>query len=376
LLIGFCIFKYFPHGGIQRDLLKIANECLRRGHQVRVYTLEWRGEMPADLDVRVIAVRGLSNHRRYARFHQQVTRALAADPVDLLVGMNKMPGLDVYYAGDSCFEEKVSAQRSSWYRLLPRYRLLSRFEKAVFARTSTTKIMTISDVERPHFEKHYGTPPTRFFPLPPGIEKDRLAPADTSAIRRAFRDEFELSPADLLLLFVGSGFRKKGLDRVLNALAMLPVALKDRVVMFVLGSDNAQPFARRARQLGLAAQVRFFPGRDDVPRFLFSADALVLPAYDEAAGMIILEAMFAGLPALVSANCGYAHYLEAADAGLISPLPFVPRQFEQQLVELLTSERREQWSSNGRAAAANREFFRLAEVAVDYLQQFAAETSS
>ena len=44
--IAFCLYKYFPFGGLQRDFLRIALACQARGHAVRVYTLEWRGEVP------------------------------------------------------------------------------------------------------------------------------------------------------------------------------------------------------------------------------------------------------------------------------------------------------------------------------------------
>lgn len=376
MLIGFAIYKFFPHGGIQRDLLKIANECVRRGHSVRVYTGAWKGPLPEAYDLQLLDMQALRNHRRYACFHQHMAAHLHNHPVDLLVGMNKMPGLDVYYAGDTCYQEKALTQRGWWYRLGSRYRHFAAAERAVFAAESDTRILTISDIEKPVFQRHYQTPEQRFFLLPPGIEADRVAPPDRAEIRHTFRAEFGVSEQQLLLLFVGSGFRKKGLDRVLQAIPALPESLGQRLRLFVIGSDKAAPFQRQARQLGLENCVRFFPGRDDVPRFLFASDALVLPAYDEAAGMIILEAAFAGLPALVSENCGYAHYLQSLDAGLVVPEPFSQSAFNIQLEEILTSAQRPHWQAAGLAAARNPEFFQLAQRAVDHLEQFASEKSA
>jgi len=368
--IGFCLFKYFPHGGIQRDMLKLARECRQRGFAVRVYVIHWNAELPEDIEVQLVPVAAFTNHRLYERYADWVHAHLTDHPVDLLVGMVKMPGLDVYYAGDSCFEEKARVQRSSLYRLLPRYEHFARFERAVFHPTANTQILTISEIQTPYFRKHYHTPVERFHPLPPGIDPDRIAPANTADGRHALRTEFELTEDDLLLLFIGSGFIKKGLDRALLALKALPAQLYDRVHLFVIGNDNAEPFRRMAVRLGVIDRVRFLSGRDDVPRFLFSADALVLPAYDENAGMVILEAMVAGVPALVTKNCGYAHYLEEADAGLITPAPYRQDVFNRQLVELLTSPRREEWRSNGLEVAQNPDIFRLALRAVDHLETF------
>jgi len=373
--LAFAIYKYFPYGGIQRDLLKIARVCVRRGHRVRIYAIRWEAELPEpELDVQIVPVEAMSNHRLYERFADYVLEHVNAHPVDLLVGMNKMPGLDVYYAGDSCYEEKARSQRSAAYRKLPRYQHFAGFERAVFDPLVKTQVLTISDIQTPYFIRYYGTDRDRFHPLPPGIEHDRIAPADKSVVRKAFRAEFGLDDSDLLLLFIGSGFIKKGLDRALLALKGLPEALYQRSQMYVIGRDNAEPFRRMAARLGVADRVRFFTeGRDDVPRFLFAADGLMLPAYDENAGMVILEAMFAGLPALVTQNCGYARYLDEADAGLLSPLPFDQARFNSQLAELLTSPERSDWAVRGMAMAEHDELFTLAESAVDYLERFAAE---
>ena len=369
----FAIYKYFPHGGIQRDLLKILREWVCRGHEAMVLTGEWRGAKPAGVVFRELPMRGLSNHARYRRFHAEVSAHSSAQPADLVVGMNKMPGLDVYFAGDSCFVEKVATQRHRFYRLLPRYRRFAAFERSVFAPGESTRILVLTRATVDEYRKHYATEGQRFSLLPPGIESDRVASADAAQIRSAFRREFGIDEQERLLLFVGSGFRKKGLDRVLHGLRALPQPLRESVRLFVLGSDNARPFRRLARRLGVDGRVRFFAGRDDVPRFLFGADGLVLPAYDELAGMVILEAMFAGLPALVTANCGYAPYLAEAQAGIVMPTPYVQEGFNRLLECLLTSPQRGTWRGNGLAAARDDRFFRLAETAVDHLERFAGE---
>ena len=57
------------------------------------------------------------------------------------------------------------------------------------------------------------------------------------------------------------------------------------------------------------SQVTFLGARDDVPQLLWGADLLLHPAYSEAAGLVLLEAMVAGVPVIASAVCGHAHYI-------------------------------------------------------------------
>ncbi len=366
--VAFCIFKYFPFGGIQRDMMKMVRECAARGHTVRVYAIRWNADPPGDAELCLAAVTAWTNHRLYERFADWVRGDLRTRPVDLVVGMNKMPGLDVYYAGDSCYQEKARSQRSFWYRLLPRYRSFLAAERAVFDPGSPTEILAISDVQTPLFRRYYGTPHERFHALPPGIDRDRTAPDDKDLLRDSFRAELGIADDEHLLLFVGSGFIKKGLDRALRALQAMPPELYQRTWLYILGEDNAEPFRRMAKRLGVYARVRFLGGRSDLPAFLFAGDGLLLPAYDENAGMAILEAMIAGLPALVTKNCGYAHYLETAGAGLITQAPFDQTVFDRQVVELLTSNERAQWTRNGRAIAADDTIYQLVPTAVDLFE--------
>lgn len=372
--IAFSIFKYFPFGGIQRDMLKIVRECQARGHEVKIFTLRWEADDIPDLEVEKLPVVGLNRHSQYDRFAVDVRDACHGGRFDLLVGFNKMPGLDVYYAGDSCYLQKALTQREAWYRLLPRFKSFARAERAVFDVHSHTRILTLSSNEVPRYRHHYRTDATRFYPLPPGIERDRIAPDDLSDVRRSLREEFGLEQDALVVLFVGSGFIKKGLDRALIAIKELPAALLERVHLFVMGRDKAERFERMALRLGISERVTIFDrGRDDVPRFLFAADALLHPAYDETAGMIIIEAILARLPALITHNCGYAPYLEQYQAGIVHPPRFNQGLFNEQLVELLSSPQREVWRENARQAASDDALFGLAPKAVDYLEQFAAQ---
>lgn len=364
--VAFAIFKFFPHGGISRDLGRIVSTCRQRRHSVRIYALEWEAPRMEGVEIVELPARGVRSHVRQRRFAERVADHVADYPVDLLVGMNKMPGLDVYYAADSCFEDKARTQRPWLYRLTPRYRHYAEFERAVFAPDIRARILTIAPDQDAAFRAVYRTPAHRFYPLPPGIEQDRGG--GTVAAGRALRSEFGVADTDILLLFVGSGFRKKGLDRVFRGVAALPGMLRKRVRLFVVGDDRAKPFERLARRLRLAAQVRFVGGRDDVAAWFQAADALALPAYDEAAGMVILEAASAGVPVVATANCGYAPILQAAEAGIVTPVPFDQVRFNADLERLLTADQRAEWSRRGREMASDESLYAMPLRAVEVLE--------
>ena len=119
-----------------------------------------------------------------------------------------------------------------------------------------------------------------------------------------------------------------------------------------IGDDEAAPYERLARRLGLAQRVRLLPGRDDIPRFLVAADLLVHAARKECMGAVLLEAAVAGLPVLCSAACGYAWHVEKADAGRVLPEPFRQAALNSALAEMLASPRQSEWARNGVAYGA------------------------
>jgi UDP-glucose:(heptosyl)LPS alpha-1,3-glucosyltransferase len=367
-LLAFILYKYFPFGGLQRDFLRIALECQRRGAGIRVYALSWQGEIPAGFDVRIAPVKAICNHRRNERFTAWVAADLKRHPVARVVGFNKMPGLDVYYAADPCFEEKAQTLRSPFYRRFARYRHFAAYERAVFDPAARTEILMISALQQPLFVQHYGTPVARFHLLPPGIAPDRRRPENAAAIRAEFRAEFGLAEDDLLVLQIGSGFKTKGLDRSLKALAALPATLRQRARLIVIGQDNPRSFLAQARSLGLSGRVAFLKGRDDIPRFLLGAELLTHPAYNENTGAVLLEALVSGLPVLTTSVCGYAHYIAGAGAGEVLASPFAQEKLNAALARMLADESlRRAAAKNALAYATTADLYSLPERAADLI---------
>lgn len=365
--VAFCLFKYFPYGGLQRDFLRVALECQRRGCAIRVYTLCWEGPVPEGFDVRIVPVRALSNHGRAKKYSQWLAKELKGSPDVVRAGFNKMPGLDVYYTADTCYKEKAQTQRGRLYRLSARYRLYTAFEAAVFGRDSKTEILMISKPQEPFFVKHYGTQSDRMHFLSPNIARDRAAPTEVPEIRAAFRRDNRLRDDTKLLIQIGSGFIKKGVDRSIHALAALPLEVGVKTTLWVVGKDRKNRFERLARRLGVAGRVVFTGGRDDIPKILLGADLMIHPAYDENTGTVLLEAVAAGLPVLCTEVCGYSSHIKAADCGLITPEPFDQAVLNRQLEEMLTGGELPRLGKNALAYARSTDLYSMHERAADII---------
>ncbi len=365
LRLAFCLFRYFPYGGLQRDMMAVANAATARGHQVVIYCSSWQGKRPTTARVTELPVRGWSNPRRMDKFLRLVRRAWKQESPDLKLGFVKMPGLDLYFAADPCFAHKAFHERGLLYRLTPRCRRYLGWEKAVFGASGETKILQLSATEQARYIEHYGLARERFHLLPPGINPECRVAGNTREMRRACRRELGLPLEQPILLMVASSFRTKGLDRALGALALLQ---QPNTMLLVAGADQPQPFVRLAQRLGVARQLRFLGGRDDVPRLLAAADVLVHPAYRENTGTVLLEAILAGLPVVTTDVCGYAHYVRQANMGCVLAAPYHDKALATALATLLHSPRG-QWQQRGRAFAAATDVFSMRSQAVDIIEQ-------
>lgn len=374
--LAFCLFKYFPYGGLQRDFLRIALLSVNRGHEVHVYTGEWQGDRDPRLQLHIVPVKGWQNHSRNLSFIENVKKELDQQGFDLVVGFNKMPYLDLYYAADVCYQARIHLEHRLFTRFLPRYKQQIKFEQAVFNHGEKTEIMFISSLQQHAFVHYYQTEFERMHFLPPGISKDRIRPDNAADIRQKTRQLFNLTENNILLMLIGSGFRAKGLDRAIRALASLRSEVRNRSFLYVVGKDNTHPFEKLAARLHVHDRVKFLGGRDDIPHLLLAADFLIHPAYHENTGTVILEAIVSGTPVLTIDVCGYAHYVEQANAGCVLPSPFKQTDLNSKLQQMIFSTEREQWQQNGKIFAQNADIYTMPEKAVELIERMGQRSAT
>ena len=219
---AFCIFKYFPFGGLERDFTRIIQACQQNGHDIDVYTMKWEGEKPENLRITLIPSKGLTNHSRCNHFVKRFFSIIKTKNYNAIVGFNRMPKLDIYYAGDICYKDNVHNQHNFLYKLTKRYRVYSKFENAVFSRKSKTHIMYIAENVKGTYVKYYDTQKERFHFLTPGIDKKRIAIKNPKSAREKIRKLYKITEQQKIILFIGSNYKFKGLDRSILALASLP----------------------------------------------------------------------------------------------------------------------------------------------------------
>ncbi len=371
------LYHYAPFGGLQRDVRRLVAELMQRGHHCRIYCTTWQGEAIEGAEIRRVSATAIGSHRRSQRFHTWVSADLERDPVEGVIGFNAMPGLDICFAAASCYLDTSVSERGPLYRRSARFRHFANWERAVFASDSPTQILLLSASQRDGYAQHYHTPPERMHLLPPGVVLERRAPPDALERRKDVRSTLGVAPQEFTLLFVGSRFFTKGLDRAITTLAHVRAAqpsVKSRLL--VVGQDKPRLFQRMAKRLDVTDGVQFLGGRDDVGDLMLGADLLVHPARSEAAGTVLLEALASGLPMVATEICGYAHHVKAARAGILLPAPFSQEQLDRAVLRYIDGVFRAECRGSALLYARLTDVYSMHRAAADLTEQLLNQQSA
>lgn len=146
-------------------------------------------------------------------------------------------------------------------------------------------------------------------PNPVDLQSFRTAP------RRSLRNAIGVGDDVSLALFVGHGFRRKGLADAIKALA----GPDDATHLAVVGGGDADPYAKLALELGVSDRVHFV-GATNTPEACFrDADLFLLPTHEDVWANTIVEAMAAGLPVVTTDAAGASSLVKETGAGLVVP---------------------------------------------------------
>lgn len=157
-------------------------------------------------------------------------------------------------------------------------------------------------------------PGTQTVVLTPGVA--RVAPGVDAQAKQVARLALGLPVVGRCVLFVGNDYRKKGLPALFQAMRQLP---EDCYLAVVGNSAQIAGFRGAASDCGLSERVYFLGSLHQVDVAYRAADCLAHPTLEDTFAMVVLEAMAAGLPVVVSGPqfCGISENLVDAENALL-----------------------------------------------------------
>jgi len=248
---------------------------------------------------------------------------LGSNGYDVVFGMDRHSFQTHYRAGNgvhAAYLDRRRATASSLKRLSfavnPLHRKILSLEKSTYEGKSLRRLFTNSAMVRDEILSYYTVNPKKISVIHNGVEWSEMGNAFDlwPSERCKLLKRFGVTDESYHFLFVGGGFKRKGLDLLLRALSLLP---RRDFVLSVVGADkNLKEFSSLAEDLGIGSNVHFFGARDDVIDFYKVADALVIPSNYDPFANVTVEALAMGVFVVTSKSNG-GHEVITSDTGAI-----------------------------------------------------------
>jgi UDP-glucose:(heptosyl)LPS alpha-1,3-glucosyltransferase len=336
--IALCHKRLDDKGGTERDFYLTATGLRDLGHEVHLFCGEFAIDPPTGTFVHEVPLLPLGRTAELWSFALRSPRMVARFDCDVIVSFGRMMTQDVLRSGGGShkmFLQKLGAQngfrRRIWQSVSVYHRSLLEIEKRQFGAGGCKKVIAVSKAVKRELMAAYAVPDKKILVLHNGVDHQRFHPSLRTTWRNVIRKEWNVPADAALVLFVGNGFRRKGLNRLL---AVWGSPKLENTFLLVVGDD-----ARRGRYEAWAKQASgkiIFAGRQNhVERFYGAADVIALPSVQEAFGNVVLEGLASGLPVIISRSAGAAEVLEGSLAEGIVNDPSDPVELETKLVHML-----------------------------------------
>ncbi|MGX7630977.1 glycosyltransferase family 4 protein [Bacillus thuringiensis] len=175
-------------------------------------------------------------------------------------------------------------------------------------------ILGNGDISKRYFNKVFSYPIERIYNQYLTVDTRKIENfyKEKEKYKREYRKKLGIEKNNKVLIYSGRLIDIKNIERVIKAIAKL----KNRNIVFlIVGGGILEDYLRKlAKSLSVNLIITgFLPEQDEVFKHYFAGDAMILPSIIEPWGLVINEGLVAGMPVLVSKNCGCANDLVVHD---------------------------------------------------------------
>lgn len=308
--------RYDPAGGAERFVQRAVAALRDEGASLTIVTRHWPGH---DGSAIVLDPFHWGSLWRDWGFARAVCGELARRRFDLVQSHERIACCDVYRAGDGVHAEWLaqraraqSALAAAATRLNPHHRYLLGAERRLFRAPRLKAVICNSEMVRREIATRFATPGEKLVLIRNAVDTGVFQPRSGDETRAAVRQQLGIPREANVVLHVGSGFERKGVAALLEALA------RAGAWGIIVGADkHAARYAEHARRLGNAGRVRFVGAVSDVRPYHAAADSFALATLYDPFPNAALEAMASGLPVVTTTRCGAAEILAEGETGFV-----------------------------------------------------------
>ena len=351
LKIAVLVRNYVITGGAERYTYHISRR-LAEHHDVHIFCQTWDEDRSDGVTIhkipRPLPRPSFLNLLLFSWFCNQ----RVDDSFDIIYSNERVRRFDVLSIHCPCYRGFLSESRGIrkfllWLRELTSPRGLSYLwlEKSQYSANPERYLLADSKMVRDNVLHNYPLPPQQIGVAYPGVDLDEVDQALASTKRDALRKEYGIAPDELTLLFVGTEFKRKGLDALLNGFSQVKA---QNITLLIAGDSDIKGYQQKAEQLGIANKVTFLGKVAAIYPLYILADIFILPTLSDPCPIAPLEAMTCGTPTIMSSApyCGTAEHVQHNEAIILED-PRDSNEITQAIEHLVDPKLREEYAHKG-----------------------------
>ena len=312
--IGLVRRGYSATGGAEKYLLRFADAVEAAGHSVILFCDKrwpesvWKNRQTITFD---------SVWKSPRCFADALEKANPKSHCDLVFSLERIWNCDVFRAGDGVhaawLERRAPFENTckTWFRgFQKKHRELIELEKSLFSPEGNTSVICNSTMVKTEIETQFGMNGERITVIPNGFDAPERMADERAAMRQEMRDSWAVGPDKKAILFVGSGWERKGLQFAIDAVEALPDSANVRLI--VAGKDKRKPRVKNTDRIHFAGPV------SNLEPVYEAADSFVLPTLYDPFSNASLEAAAYGLSVVTSDGNGLAEHIPPLSGKVVS----------------------------------------------------------
>lgn len=310
--IAFARRGYSPSGGAEAYLKRLAGGLANLGHDANlIATRDWPdNEWPFGSITRIGGESPIG-------FADELEKVRPGMQCDALMSLERVWKCDVYRAGDGVHQAWLN-RRGKFEMPLQRFvrginrkhQDILKLEESLFKNAGARRVIANSEMVKREIVDLYGYSADKIEIVRTGIPLDKFR--FDPDLRETSRAELNLKPDDIVLLFAGSGWERKGLRFAIEAFELS----RDRKLrLLVAGRGDQAGF--RAKRFFTEEPVRFLGEIEDTRPIYAAADVFILPTIYDPFSNACLEALACGLPVITTRDNGFSEIIEDGIHGTV-----------------------------------------------------------
>jgi UDP-glucose:(heptosyl)LPS alpha-1,3-glucosyltransferase len=356
--IALVIYHYSDSkGGVERYVSDLSKSLIRLGHEVHVFCHAIDVPVPKEIIFHQVPVSGkFYSPLKLTSFAENSARLLKEEKFDVVQGFGRTYCQDILRFGSGVHWEYLKQRHPSMANPIGRFlqlinphnRAIMRLEKKSLTAGNYKKVICISNLVKREIMKYYRVPEYDIRVIYNGIDPERFTPDNRAKYRDSIRKELNINDKDIMALFVGSGFERKGLQYAIEGIARVDKEIPIKLVVIGNGATGKYKFLADIK--GIGDKIIFAGTKSNIEQYYAASDIFIFPSLYDAFGTAVLEAMASGLPSLVSNKSGASEVItHGTDSFVISPNN--TEEIAKHLADLSNTVRRENIGKAARQTA-------------------------